>query len=100
MSETRILPLTLAVCVALSTFSYFAIQCIAHRYVDRFWATRSNGGRCMIAQDGARFMRDVAMFAHADQMDRLGEISCLAHFRQETNLKPRPHARRDPACNG
>lgn len=100
MPESRIVPITLAVCVVLATFVYSAIQCVAHGYVDRFWATHSNGGRCLIAQEGVRFMRQFAMFAHADQLDRLGEVSCHAHFLGDRALQPGRRQKEDPACNG
>jgi hypothetical protein len=100
MPVKRILPLSLGVFVALTTFFYFAVQSIAHSYVDRFWGTHSNGGRCLIAQDGARFMREFAMFADADQLDRLGEISCVANFRQEAVLMPRQRPADHTHCRG
>ena len=83
-----ILPLWIGVFGAFGTLSDATIHYIARDYEERFWASRSNGSRCLVAQEGARFMRQFAMFARASRLDELGEISCLANFRQAPALMP------------
>ncbi|MFM7028386.1 MAG: hypothetical protein ACKOXK_06895 [Chakrabartia sp.] len=85
----RILPLWLGVFAALCTFLWYAVHCRAAAYQDLFWDANTNAARCQIAQDGARFMRRFAMFDDADQLESLGESSCLADFHGRSVLMPR-----------